>query len=370
MYVTEELRICFCAPGKSIHVHRWINWFVDRGHEVHLISDQPYEYKTLIFHQIREYTGNRRLDLILGAPAVRRMIRKIKPDVVHSHYLTSYGLLGALAGYHPFVATAWGSDVLVSPKKSFFLKHAAKYAIKAADYITCDADHIIAPLTELGADRKKIEVIYFGVDTKKFAPEKKGERIKKELGFGGHPTVISLRHLEPIYDVESFVRAIPLVLAAAPEARFVVASKGTQEKDLKKLVEDYKATDKAAFVGPISGDAMPEYLASMDVYVSTSLSDAGLSASTAEAMASGLPVVITDFGDNKKWVEDGVSGFTVPMKDPKTLAEKIIYLLKTKDIREKFGQRSRAIIDEKNNYYREMQKVEDVYRRLIEERKR
>ncbi len=99
----------------------------------------------------------------------------------------------------------------------------------------------------------------------------------------------------------------------------------------------------------------------MDVYVSTSLSDAGLAASTAEAMACGLPVVITDFGDNRKWIEDGESGFIVPLKDPKALAEKIIYLLKNKDIRREFGMRNRKIIEEKNNYYREMEKMENSY---------
>jgi glycosyltransferase involved in cell wall biosynthesis len=83
-------------------------------------------------------------------------------------------------------------------------------------------------------------------------------------------------------------------------------------------------------------------------------------------MACGLPVVITDFGDNRNWVEDGVSGFIVPLQDPKALAEKIIYLLKNEGVRMKFGMRNREIIEDRNNYYKEMEKMENIYMELIE----
>ena len=104
----------------------------------------------------------------------------------------------------------------------------------------------------------------------------------------------------------------------------------------------------------------------MDVYVSTSLSDAGIAASTAEAMACGLPVIVTDVADNKKWIDNGVNGFVVPVKDPKSLAEKIIYLLQNEDIRKKFGKINRKIIEERNNYYKEMEKMEDIYKELVQ----
>ena len=98
----------------------------------------------------------------------------------------------------------------------------------------------------------------------------------------------------------------------------------------------------------------------------TFLEDAGLAASTAEAMACGLPVIITEFGDNRKWVEDDVNGFVVPLKDLKTLAEKIIYLFENEDVRMEFGMTNKKIIEERNNYYKEMEKMENIYIELIE----
>lgn len=84
----------------------------------------------------------------------------------------------------------------------------------------------------------------------------------------------------------------------------------------------------------------------------------------------GLPVIITEVGDNRKWVEGGdVNGFIVPLKDPKTLAERIIYLLENEDDRMKFGMRNRKIIEERNDYYKEMEKMENIYKELIEEYK-
>lgn len=221
-------------------------------------------------------------------------------------------------------------------------------------------------LIKLGVDSKKIVVVYFGTDTQKFNPEKRNEMLKIEFGTYKLPVIISLRNFEPEYDIKSLVKSIPIVLNAVPEAKFEIAGSGSHEAELKELAKSLGVSDSTRFVGWIPNDKLPKHLASADVYVSTSLSDAGLAASTAEAMACELPVVITDFGDNRKWVEDGVNGFIVPLKNPKTLAEKIIYLLENEDVRKEFGKRNRKIIEEKNNYYKEMEKMENIYIELIE----
>jgi glycosyltransferase involved in cell wall biosynthesis len=196
------------------------------------------------------------------------------------------------------------------------------------------------------------------------------EKLKRKLGVLDLPVVISIRNLKPIYDVESLINAAPLVLKEIPEARFVILGRGSQEAYLKKLASSLGISTNVSFVGLVSHDELPQYLASSDVYVSTSLSDGGLAASTSEAMACGLPVVITDFGDNGKWVEDGVSGFLVPLRDPETLAARIVYLLQTKDDRIKFGQANRQIIEERNSYEREIAKVGKLYEELIERYKK
>ncbi|HOX22616.1 MAG TPA: glycosyltransferase family 4 protein, partial [Elusimicrobiales bacterium] len=106
---------------------------------------------------------------------------------------------------------------------------------------------------------------------------------------------------------------------------------------------------------------LPDELRSADVYVSTSLSDAGIASSTAEAMSCGLPVVVSDSGENRLWVNDGANGYVVPVRNPKELADKLILLLQDRDLRIKMGQANRKVIKERDDYYREMDKMDKLY---------
>ncbi len=81
-------------------------------------------------------------------------------------------------------------------------------------------------------------------------------------------------------------------------------------------------------------------------------------------MACGLPVVITRFGDNEKWVTDGEGGFVIPPGEPGILAERLIYLLKNQEVRRRFGQVNRRTIEEKNNYHKEMAQVDRLYQEV------
>jgi len=369
------MRICYLGNAASIHTLRWAKYFAERGWKVDLITWHPpgkdaeinanIDVHRILFppHYIARYGALLEIALLL---------RKIRPDIIHAHYLGHFGILaglyGRLSGFSPIVLTVWGSDVVIETIgwKRWLIKH----ALERADLITCDADHMVERLVALGANREKIELIYFGTDTHKFSPGQGGKKLKEKLGILNSPVIISLRSLKPLYDVESLIKAIPLVIREVPKAKFVIADDGKQKEYLNNLAISLGISENIRFVGFISSDELPQYLNMADIYVSTSLSDAGLAASTAEAMACGLPVVITDFGDNRKWVEDGVNGFIVPLRDPETLASRIIYLLRNKDDRIKFGWVNRQIIEERNNYEKEMKKVAELYETLIERHKK
>ena len=85
-------------------------------------------------------------------------------------------------------------------------------------------------------------------------------------------------------------------------------------------------------------------------------------------MACELPVINTATGDIDLWIEDGEGGFIVPVKNPPVLAEKIVYLLKNDEERKKLGKNNRKAIEERNNYYKEMEKMERIYKKLIRRR--
>ena len=367
------MRLCYLADAESIHTQRWLSYFADKGHEVHLLSLNSfgdYNIENVDLHPLKRLRPQIRdisfpINLLSDTIQVRKVIKKIKPDIVHAHFVANYGVLGALSGFHPFVVSAWGSDVLIAPKNSRIIKNLVKFTLKKADLVTCDGENSIDALIKLGEKLQKIKIILLGVDTKEFNPNQRDKKVREELKIFDPPTVISVRNFDEVYDVESLIKAIPLVLKQVPNAKFIIGGSGSQESYLKELAKSLGVWNSVRFTGWLPRNEFVKCLASADIYVSTSLSDGGIAVSTSEAMACGLPVVVTNSGDNRKWIREGENGFVVPIRDPDTLAEKIIYLLENEDVRKRFGNINRRIIKEKVDYEKNMKKMEELYKSVL-----
>lgn len=398
------MRICLVANATSIHTKRWASWFAQNGHDVHIVSFWDAEIKGVTVHHIKllpSILTSLKNSVLQRQPSalsvkdtptekalksfrstlmsyftlisqpldnwrIKRTIKRIKPDILHGHYVTSYGFYAACSGFHPLVITAWGSDVLIDPGLSRFNRHRVEFALKRADLIICEGENLRERMIQFGAIPDRIKKLYWAVDTEIFSPDKKDDMLHHDLGLSGSPVVISTRSLNPVYDIETLVKAVPLVLAQVPETRFIIGGSGTQAVYLKRLSQSLGIADNMRFVGEVPYEDMPKYLALADIYVCTSLSDGGFALSTKEAMSCGLPVVVTDFGDSRKWVHDGVNGFVVPLSNPGALASKIVYLLSHKDDWRKMGQVNRRMVEEKANWEREMGKLEKLYEELVE----
>lgn len=365
------MKLCFLAAANSIHGVRWIKYFAEAGHKISWISLAPpipeaaELIKKVNFYEIKPSPLS---DIngpfaICALPFALRRIKKIlksfKPDVLHIHSAGTYGLVGALSGFHPAILTPWGSDILLT---SIFKKPLIRYVIKRMNLFTCDGENTFQKLVEFGANPEKIKIIRFGTDVEKFKPslENRKQKIKNRI-----VKIISLRTLISTYNIETLIKAAEIVVKAAPEAKFIIAGDGEQREYLTQLAESFGLMPQyLEFIGRYKSENLPQMLNDADIYVSTSLSDSGLAASTAEAMASGLPAIVTDSGDNKKWVEENKGGFVIPLKNPEILAKKIVYLLKNPNARKSFGEYNRKIIEEKNNYYKEMGKTEELYEKI------
>ena len=366
------MKICFLAGANSVHSVRWIKYFAEKGHEVHWISLTPCvecEIKNIKLYLTPHPIGGWKLriipvfHLLFNIFWVRKLVKKIKPDILHSHYVGVNGLVGALTGFHPFILTAWGSDILIGGKL-FIKKSLIKFTLDRADLTTCDGENIENSLSNFGINSEKIKTIYFGIDIEKFNLGPENEEIKIKLKIANSPVVLNLRNLEPIYDVETLINAVPLVIKEIPEAKFIIAGKGSQKGKLKKMAEDLKCLENVRFIGWISHDELPKYLKTADIYVSTSLSDS-TSVSLLEAMSCGLTPIVTEIGENKKILNNGEYGLLIPIKNSNILAQKIIYLLKNDEVRNKIGRQGREIVEKKYNYYKEMNKMENIYKNLI-----
>jgi glycosyltransferase involved in cell wall biosynthesis len=343
-------------------------YFACAGHDVSWLSFQPLAFQKIENVHFLPLQGPFAKwfppAVLMNAYRVRRLLAELQPEIVHAHYAGLNGVVGALAGCHPLVVTAWGSDVLVAGRAPL-RKYGVRMALAAADLITCDAEHLRRAMMAMGIDAAKIARINFGSDLDLFKRQVADPVLREKLGIRGGPVVISMRNLYKIYNVELLLKAVPFILDRHKDTQFVIIGSGPEAQRLKDLAEAMGVAQSVRFVGRVAGEELPAYLSMADIYVSTALSDGGLAASTAEAMACELPVVVTDSGENRDWVTDGENGFVVSTDDATGLAKRISMLLEDEPMRKIFGERNRQIIAERNSFETEMQKMEELYRQML-----
>jgi len=354
------MKICYLANVSDIHTKVWLSYFVKQGHEVHLITFEKGEIEGVNVHHIKMLFTSRNKTFPLKLFYIRKikkLIKEIKPHVVHAHYISNYGYFASKCNFHPLIMTTWGSDVISLKLEPWIFRYVkkrlSKSALKKADVVTTDGIHIIPLLEKYGA--KRIETIHFGVDVNKFKTKE-----DRHFSDSGIYDIVSTRKLYPIYDLETLVKAVPLVLREFPETYFHIFGDGSEMQKLIDLTislgKEYCKHIK--FEGRYEYDNLPEILNYSDLYVSTSLSDAGLASSTAEAMSCGLPVLVSDVADNKKWVKDYQ---VFPAKDSMKLAGKICRMLRSPEIRKFYSEWNRNQMVEFNNYEVEMQRMDKLY---------
>lgn len=351
--------------GISIHDHKFLKYLVSRkGYDVHLVSFHNAvlpKIDRLTVHQIPIPNG--RLRFLVACLLSPLLIRKIKPDIVHGTFLLTYGFFSALAHYHPLLQRAMGSDVLLAPQKNRLYNWVVRYALKYADLVSVDSQWGKKAIVDLGYPAGKIIVSPWGVDLGKFNPNLEGDHIRKELGWEDNIVVVCTRSHFPVYGIEYLIEAIPEVVKVKKKTRFLLVGTGTQTDELKKLVNKLQVGEYVTFTGYVPNDVLGEYFAASDIYVSPSLSD-GTSVCLLEAMACGLPVVVTDVEAILEWVEDGVNGFVVPKRKPAVLAQKIISLIDNQGLRQSFGERNCSIAKERASWDDNAEILEELYHRL------
>jgi glycosyltransferase involved in cell wall biosynthesis len=368
------MRLCFIADGNSLHIKRWANYFAQRGHDVHLISTRfPEGYKGYdntisMHHLLRLFPGiwnvSGYLSGIVWLLQVRRLVHTIKPDVLDAHYVGVPAYLGIASGFHPFIMSAWGSDILIDPEKSILRRILTKYTVRRADRIICVSPTLKENLIRLGALPDSVYITPIGVDTYTYNPESSNRELLKQLDLGDSPIIISTRSLKSVYNVETLVKAIPMVLEEIPIAKFIIGGLGEQRKYLESMVQTLGVADSVIFLGWISDSDYPSYLASSDIYVSTSISD-GTSISLLEALACKLAPVVSDIQANRPWIEDGETGFLFPVGSYEILAKRIIQMLRDPNMRNVFGEKGRQKVIELAEFQNEMLKVEELYKETI-----
>ena len=357
------MKILFIASSESIHSHKWISYFIKKGHDILWYSmtdvNSPTNFAGKFF---ANRTGAGFFYFVFCYFRARRIVKNYKPDIIHAHSAGHYGLLASLLPHRELVITVWGSDIVINTKK-FFHRQLLRRFLPRAILVTSDSPHMLETIKKHNIKIKNGLLVNFGVDTEQFKPSKIGRKRSTNRSI----SIVSTRSFEPIYDIETLIYATQDLLKDGYKLTLNLVGTGSQHEKLSELAKRLGIEAQVIFRGRVEYAKLPELLNSMDLYVSTSKSDAGIAASTAEAMACCVPCIISDVYDNQKWIQPEKTGFLFQVSDKNSLASQIrkaINLDEEKML--KLTEAARKKIVQENSFSLEMNKMEATLLRLVE----
>jgi L-malate glycosyltransferase len=355
--------VLFLANGTSIHSYKWISFFSKKYHIIWLSTDgfdQAYKNNKNIHYVDCRISKIKTFNLFFGIFKIISLSIKFKIDLIHVHYLGYQTLLTSFVKNNSIILTAWGSDIVFAENsilKRFFLK----YYLNRANIITCDSHHMQNKINSIVNSIDKVKLINFGIDTSFFVRQNKNQFLKGELGINTENIIISTRNHENIYDIQTLIHAVCLARKTFPDIVCLIAGSGSKTKKLKKQVRINNLDNNVKFVGRLSINNIRDYLSISSMYVSTSLSDGGIAASTAEAMSSEVPCIVTDVADNSDWIIPQKTGLLFEAGDYNQLAKLIIKLITSDALSISVSKKARQMIIQHNDYNNEMKKMNYLY---------
>lgn len=269
-------------------------------------------------------------------PALRRMLRRARPDVFHAHMSSpvaaKWGLTAAvLAGVRAVVGTVQVISHYV-PDRSTRLQ--LRLLARQVDrYLAVSREIATGLVEDYGWPAAKIEIVHNAVEIERFGGDA-SPALREELGASDRPLVLTAARL-------SDQKGLPVLLEAAsevPEAVFALAGEGPERVRLEELAERRGVAERVRFLG--RREDVPELLAACDVFALPSLYE-GTSLAVLEAMAARRAVVSSAIGGTEELIEDGSSGLLVPAGDAAALAAALRRLLGDSGLRERLAGRAR-----------------------------
>jgi L-malate glycosyltransferase len=308
------VKLLLLSDTYSEHTEKWALGLAESGFQVGIFSFNKSSYPwyehpniTVFFEpdkKINAESNLTKLAYIKYVTVLKKIIKQFKPDVLHAHYATSYGLVGALSGFHPFVISAWGTDVMRFPQKNFVAKSILKYNFRNADLICATSPTIKEYIQQFV--NKPVTIVPFGIDIADFKPKTNGITIFEPNDF----VIASIKPLETIYKIDVLIEAFAELCNHYKHIRLLILGEGSEFNNLKLLCEKLKVNEKVCFTGRVPFNQVSNYFNACSILVNISEYES-FGVSVIEAMACGKPTVVTNVGGLKDVVENDDLGIKV-----------------------------------------------------------
>jgi glycosyltransferase involved in cell wall biosynthesis len=362
------LRILYFSRDYSPHDRRFLSALAESEHEVdylRLERSEPAREKRPVPEGIGviDWWGGRRrmrsIDWPRAGWEVRRELRRLSPDVVHAGPVQSCALLAAMAGGHPLLTMSWGSDLLRDARRGWG-RWAASWTLAHSDAFTGDCRAVRRQAVKLGMPSDRIFVFPWGVDLDEFAPGS-GRGRREQAGIPPEAfVVLSTRPWAAAYGigelVDGFIKAAPEM----PGVHLWLLGRGPCESMIRRRLAEAGLTSRSHLEDPVSNQQMPMVYQASDLYLSASHSD-GSSVSLLEAMACGLPALVSNIPGNREWVLPGENGWWFCAGDAGSVASGLLQAVRARSELAHMGLRSRQIAEERADWERNFQVLMQAY---------
>jgi L-malate glycosyltransferase len=345
------VRILYLSDNVADHNRRFLFELAASGHEVHFLDiTQQVPAKEWLPAGVRRVELKQRIrrdaeprEFAELQYELQSLLKQLRPDVVHAGPVHTCGYVAALSGFHPLVVMSWGSDILVDADRDAECRHATTAALNAADGFFCDCQTVRAAAQRYAAiSTERIVQFPWGIKHGSFSPHGPSESSEK-LGFDPDTFVfISTRSWEPLYDTEVLLRAFHRACQQNKRLRLLLLGDGSMANRIRSLITEYELDRVVIAPGIVGRKDMPGWFRTANAYLSCAKSD-GTSVSLLEAMATGLPALVTDIPSNREWIVEGKNGWLGRAGSSEEFSEKLL-------VAASVSQRDLAAISERNQH--------------------
>lgn len=317
------MRICFIADSNSIHTCRWIQPLIDANYEVYLVSYRQNNRTLPGVKEIIDLTQQinlRKIRFAVWGMWLHGYLKRIHPDILHAHQIPAAGWLGSLTGFHPFVVTGWGSDLLIEPHKSLFRKLLTKFVLSKTDYLTVPSKFMYNSARNLGFPEDCIYWIPWGIETNIFKPSimtRRESRMQINLP-ETTPVILCPRGINPIYNLDIVIEACHSILPKFPDLKLILLKYNPRPEYLtriKRQISTAKMESNVIWLPAQDSIEDMAYLYQISDVVLSIPSSEGYGFTPYEAMSSGIPSIISDLPVFEDDLQDKIQVLKVPVRD-------------------------------------------------------
>lgn len=357
-------RILILGDVNSAHLRKWVTVLSEKKAEmgIYSLSMPASEWYKPLGAELLSSSGfgsetfggglTGKLGYFRKAKELRQVIQSFRPDVIHAHYASSYGMLGRMAGFHPFFISVWGSDVILFPSNPVN-RYLLKKNLKAADRMIASSRYLASCTGKYTA--KDVAVIPFGVDTSLFTyHERETGRVPLVIG--------TVKSLEPVYGIDLLIRAFAGMLERLPEtkAELHIVGDGPLRQELEQMAVQLGCMDSVRFIGPMSQQELVSYYHRFDIAAFLSRSES-FGVAALEAASTGLPLVVSRVGGLPEITVPGETALCVDPENVTQATDALLKLAADHSLRTTMGRAGRTRVENLYELQKSKQDIFDLY---------